>query len=179
MERPAPASGSSIPQIIDEREQEITFDDDDEIEADEGTTREQNALFAKGSDSPAATASLDSPINRVYYINPYGQVSEYKCRGFLLTRIWRSGSIPKAKSGVLDRTTHSRGPGVQRWLPLDKHRSLSWYAPYPRPPAYVAQTHAFTQIALQGVASAIAKSPSLRVKVLLCESYSLGDGPQC
>lgn len=47
---------------------------DDDADDEDGPTNEQNALFAKGPDTPAATAELESPIKRVYYINPYGQV---------------------------------------------------------------------------------------------------------
>lgn len=64
----------TIPQILGDSEQEIIIQDDD-ADDDDGPTNEQNALFAKGPDTPTAVADLESPIKRVYYINPYGQAS--------------------------------------------------------------------------------------------------------
>ncbi|KAG8900986.1 hypothetical protein FRB99_005646 [Tulasnella sp. 403] len=126
-----PVAQQSTPQFASGAAQAFTLDIDEDEEDENNELNspvEQNIFFAKGGENEAE-APLESPIRRVFYMNPYGQ------------EIFPPPN-PEFLSELASRNTLVYSVG-----------SL-W-------------TSIIPCLALKGVASAIARSPSLRAKVLL------------
>ncbi|KAG8976097.1 hypothetical protein FRB90_009337 [Tulasnella sp. 427] len=114
------------------------FDEDDEQDGDDdvGTlpkTPEHNALFAK-PEQEKGDVPLESRIQRVYYINPYGQEVFPRPNAEFLSAL-----------GSRDVLVYSIGSLWTSIIPC---------------------------LALQGIGSAIARSPTLRAKVFLLNGHN-------
>ncbi|KAG8933068.1 hypothetical protein FRC02_000168 [Tulasnella sp. 418] len=131
---------------------ELGYDDQDEDDDIQQQTGNGNIMFAKADER--SPAWLESKIQRVFYINQYGQAGDY--------------------TSLANRRRWTDTAQFQEIFPSPNQEFIKSLAS--RDVLVYSIGSLWTSIipclALRGVASAIAKSPSLRAKVLLLNGYN-------
>ena len=79
-----------------------------------------NIAYRKGE----VETPLEARIERIFYINTYGQVSgTNKLDLFPVERL--AGDLPLSESGISRDVVAAGHPGVFVWIPVDQHSSVS------------------------------------------------------